>query len=95
MSAWLPPLGCPGRFSLTPVQQAFYRALVARAVRSGSAMVYVGEAVKATGKSKSNICNLLGDLIERGFVERHGHGIYALSEPVMDFKAIPAERRAA
>lgn len=95
MSGFQSPLGCPGRYSLTPGLQRIYRKLVARAVASGSAMVYVTAAACDIGLSRCTMHHVLRELIERGFVERHGHGIYALSEPVMDFKPLSADRRAA
>ena len=95
MSAWVPPLGRPGRFGMTPGQQAFYRRIVARAVQSGSAMVPIKATADALGMSSGTVHHMVHELILRGFIEPWGPHAYALSDPVMDFKAIPAERRAA
>lgn len=95
MSGFQSPLGRPGRYSLTPALQAIYRKLVARAVSSGDAMVYVNATAADLGISRGTLHHVLQQLIERGFVDRAEPHAYALSEPVMDFRPVTAGRRAA
>lgn len=93
MSDWTPPLGRDGRFSMTPRQQAIYRAIAAEHAATGQRSFRLCEIVTLTGIRRSNLHGLLADLVESGWLVRDG-AHYVLDAPVMQFRA-HTERAAA
>lgn len=81
------PLGRPGRFSMTPAQQRVYRELAAMWRHTASREFFFDDAMAFIGMRKSNLCSRIADLIERGWAVKHGRGQYALTSPVMEFRA--------